>query len=71
MKFYSNPHKIHESHHMNEWYCDVRALNSTERFYDVRECVECSGEEIRANGGHYVDNELLKECEWEGICSYN
>jgi len=53
--------KPHPSHRMTRWTTDVRAPAGTPRFYSVRKCRKCEGEEMKHNAGHFIE-ELCKPC---------
>lgn len=53
---------IHESHRMGKPFTDVRAPAGTPRFYGVRQCRDCEGEEIEHAAGQFTDDDLVKPC---------
>jgi hypothetical protein len=53
---------IHVSHRMGKNYSDVRAPAGTARFYSVRQCKGCQGEEIMHAAGQFTDDDLVKPC---------
>ena len=54
---------VHESHDMNDWYSDIRAPSGTERFYSVRQCKNCEGEQAEHPAGQFMDNHLTHKCQ--------
>jgi hypothetical protein len=53
---------IHKSHRMSKSYVDVRSPAGTPRFYSVRQCKGCKGEEILHAAGQFTDDDLVKTC---------
>jgi hypothetical protein len=53
---------IHTSHRMGKAFSDVRAPAGTPRFYSVRRCRDCQGEEIEHAAGQFTDDDLVKPC---------
>jgi hypothetical protein len=53
---------IHKSHRMGKSFTDVRAPAGTPRFYGVRQCKGCGGEEIEHAAGQFTDYDLVKPC---------
>ena len=53
---------IHESHRMGRSFSDVRAPAGTPRFYSVRRCIGCEGEEIEHAAGQFTDDDLVRPC---------
>jgi len=53
---------IHPSHEMNEWHTEVRSPCGTSRFYRVRQCIYCEGEQAEHPAGRFIDPELLRPC---------
>lgn len=53
---------IHASHRMSKSFTDVRAPAGTPRFYGVRRCRGCGGEEIVHAAGQFTDEALVKPC---------
>jgi hypothetical protein len=53
---------IHPSHEMNEWHTEVRSPCGTPRFYGVRQCIHCEGEQAQHPAGRFIDPWLLKPC---------
>ena len=53
---------IHKSHRMGKSFSDVRAPAGTQRFYSVRQCKGCNGEEIQHAAGQFTDDDLVKAC---------
>lgn len=51
----------HPSHEMTEWRTEIRAPAGTPRFYGVRECTACGGEEMQHPAGHFL-NRLSFPC---------
>jgi hypothetical protein len=47
---------------MGKAYSDVRAPAGTPRFYDVRRCADCEGEEIEHPAGQFTDDDLVRPC---------
>lgn len=54
---------IHTSHRMGKSFTDVRAPAGTPRFYGVRQCKGCGGEEIGHAAGQFTDDDLTKPCQ--------
>jgi hypothetical protein len=54
---------VHESHDMTDWNSQIRAPSGTERFYSVRECVNCGYEQAEHPAGQFMDYQLKHECE--------
>ena len=54
---------IHTSHRMGKSFSDVRAPAGTPRFYGVRQCKGCGGEEIAHAAGQFTDDDLVKPCQ--------
>jgi len=55
--------KVHTSHRMAKSFTDVRAPAGTSRFYGVRRCKGCGGEEIEHAAGQFTDDALVKPCQ--------
>lgn len=53
---------IHVSHRMGKPFSDVRAPAGEPRFYSVRQCHGCKGEEIEHAAGQFTDDDLVKPC---------
>jgi len=53
---------IHSSHEMTEWRTEIRCPCDTPRFYGVRSCKLCNGEELSHPAGHFVDEWLYDPC---------
>jgi len=53
----------HSSHKMSEWDTGIRCPGSSPRFYNVRACEGCEGEEMRHPAGRFIETELLRECQ--------
>lgn len=53
---------IHESHRMGKVFSDVRAPAGTPRFYSVKQCRGCQGEEIAHAAGQFTDDDLVAPC---------
>jgi hypothetical protein len=53
---------IHKTHRMGKAFSDVRMPADTPRFYSVRQCRDCKGEEIEHAAGQSTDDELVKPC---------
>lgn len=53
---------IHASHRMGKAFSEVRAPAGTERFYSVRCCQDCKGEEFEHAAGQFADDALTKPC---------
>lgn len=53
---------IHKTHRMGKAYSDVRAPAGTPRFYSVRQCKDCGGEEIMHAAGQFTDDDLVQAC---------
>jgi hypothetical protein len=49
------------THKMGEWRTEIRCPANTERFYGVRECLNCGLEELSHPAGHFLSG-LLKPC---------
>jgi hypothetical protein len=47
---------------MGKPFTDVRAPAGTPRFYSVRQCRDCEGEEIEHAAGQFTDDDLVKPC---------
>ena len=54
---------VHASHCMGKVFTDVRAPAGTPRFYGVRQCKGCGGEEIEHAAGQFTDDDLVKPCQ--------
>lgn len=54
--------EIHTSHKMTEWRAEIRAPAGTARFYGVRNCAKCGGEEMKHPAGHFIDKWLYDPC---------
>ena len=54
--------EIHSSHQMSEWHTEIRSPAGTPRFYGVRECTKCGGEESKHPVGHFFEDGLLVPC---------
>ena len=54
---------VHPSHNMTEWYTEVKAPAGTPRFYRVRHCEDCEGEQYYHAAGRFIDPELTHRCE--------
>lgn len=57
---------IHPSHRMGKEFSDVRTPAGTPRFYGVRQCIACKGEEIAHPAGAFTDDELARPCTAAG-----
>lgn len=55
-------YEIHQSHNMTEWRTEIRAPAGTPRFYSVRDCKACGGEESKHLAGHFIDEWLHDPC---------
>lgn len=53
---------VDHSHVMNEWHTEIRAPAGTPRFYSVRQCKRCDGEQARHPAGKFIDPELKRRC---------
>lgn len=53
---------VDESHDMTDWRSEVRAPAGTERFYSVRNCVNCEYEMSEHPAGRFMDYQLKREC---------
>jgi len=53
---------VDDSHDMNDWHTDVRAPSGTPRFYSVRQCKRCDGEQAKHSAGRFIDPELERRC---------
>ncbi len=53
---------IDTSHRMGKAFSDVRAPAGTLRFYSVRQCRDCEGEEIEHAAGQFTDDGLVAPC---------
>lgn len=53
---------IHTSHRMGKSFTDVKAPAGTPRFYSVRQCRGCKGEEIVHAAGQFTADDLVKPC---------
>lgn len=58
--------EIHPSHNMTEWRTEIRTPAETSRFYGVRSCKACGGEELKHSAGHFVDKWLFDPCVPDG-----
>ena len=56
---------IHKSHRMGKSFSDVRAPAGTPRFYSVKQCRDCQGEEIEHAAGQFTDDDLVAPCRVE------
>ena len=54
--------KIHSSHRMGKSFTDIRAPAGTPRFYGIRRCRDCEGEEIEHAAGQFTDDDLVRPC---------
>jgi hypothetical protein len=54
---------VHKSHKMTKWGSTILAPCGTERFYSIRECKKCGGEQYYAAAGQFIDDELKKPCK--------
>lgn len=54
---------VHKSHKMTKWESTILAPCGTERFYSIRECKKCGGEQYYAAAGRFIDKELKEECK--------
>jgi hypothetical protein len=52
----------HTSHKMSTERTEIRCPGSEPRFYGVRTCEQCEGEEGAHPAGHYADDILAKPC---------
>ena len=53
---------IHPSHRMGKIFTDVCAPAGTPRFYGVRRCKGCNGEEIAHAAGQFTADDLVAPC---------
>ena len=56
------PRDIHISHKLTKWRTEIRSPAGTPRFYGVRNCSACGGEESSHPAGHFVDEWLYDPC---------
>lgn len=54
--------EVHSSHNMTEWRTEIRTPCNTSRFYGVRNCKECGGEQLSHPAGHFADKWLFDPC---------
>jgi len=54
---------VHKSHKMTEWTSTILAPCGTARFYSIRECKKCGGEQYYAAAGRFIDSELKEKCK--------
>ena len=62
MNFKPSNFNPHASHVMGKWESTILAPSGTERFYDIRKCVNCGCSEAKGNA-HLADDELEQLCE--------
>ena len=53
---------VHESHDMTEWRSEIRCPRDTPRFYSVRNCKKCGGEQLQHPAGKFMDGILKTNC---------
>lgn len=53
---------VHKSHKMTKWTSTILAPCGTPRFYSIRECKKCGGEQYYAAAGRFIDPELKEKC---------
>lgn len=49
-----------KSHRMGRWRTEVRSPAGTPRFYRVRNCTKCGGEEMEHAAGHFFEGLLVR-----------
>jgi hypothetical protein len=54
---------VHKSHKMTKWSSTILAPCGTPRFYSIRECKKCGGEQYYAAAGRFIDPELKEKCK--------
>lgn len=57
---------VHESHVMTDWRTEIRCPGSTPRFYGVRNCKKCEGEQLQHPAGKFMDGSLKTKCNITG-----
>lgn len=62
---------IHKSHRMGKSFSDVRAPAGTPRFYSVKQCRDCKGEEIAHAAGQFTDDDLVAPCRASRVRKVN
>jgi hypothetical protein len=53
---------VDDSHDMTDWYTEIRAPAGTPRFYSVRHCKQCEGEQMQHPAGKFTDPPLKRRC---------